>query len=329
MARYKELVQQSFDALSKDVGSTDPLHAQIAKRLLELSQLRGGQSVLDIACGSGLVGLQAARLVGASGRVLALDASPGMVQQAQAAAAAARLTNMAVRHADAEDLDLPAAAFDAALCATALPYVGDAPAALRRWRAWLRPSGKLVLNAFKSPYDEECGLFYRLAERYGLPLYDPLAPLGSADKLRGVLQAAGYGSVAVQEAVLSTVVPVGSARDYAAAMWASSACDPHHHLQAAAEAAGSSSASAVPAAAMGPLRPPARGSTMPAAPAPGNVAGVPQPCTHARARQWDAAAVGEMEAAFLREAEAQVARRLRGGVVRTEVTVLYAVASTT
>ncbi len=156
--------------------------------------------------------------------------------------------------------------------------------------------------------------------------------------------AAGYGSVAVHEAVLSAVAPCGSARNYAAAMWASSACDPAHnlaHLAAAAHdqakaqaqaqagaASGVASSSSPPtgthAAARG--RPPVQeGTTGPVA-----AAGTHQhqhQQQQRQQRQWDAGAVREMEAQFLRDAEAQVAARLRGGVVRTDVTVLYAVAS--
>ncbi|PNG99309.1 hypothetical protein TSOC_014915, partial [Tetrabaena socialis] len=100
---------------------------------------------------AGLLLVPAARAVGPSGRVLGMDLSRGMVELARAALHAARLrhNNVEVRLADAEAADLPAASMDVITCSAALPYMYDVPAALARWRRWLRPGGRLVLNCFK------------------------------------------------------------------------------------------------------------------------------------------------------------------------------------
>ncbi len=56
-------------------------HPPLAKRLLELAALRPGMAVLDVACGTGLVLLDAAAAVGPSGRVTAVDLSAQMLKQ--------------------------------------------------------------------------------------------------------------------------------------------------------------------------------------------------------------------------------------------------------
>src|ERR1700722_16786400 len=48
-------------------------------RLVALANVRAGNRVLDIATGSGEPALTAARAVGPSGRVVAVDMSPGML----------------------------------------------------------------------------------------------------------------------------------------------------------------------------------------------------------------------------------------------------------
>ena len=56
-------------------------HPPLAKRLLELAALRPGMAVLDVACGTGLVLLDAAAAVGPAGRVAGVDLSAQMLKQ--------------------------------------------------------------------------------------------------------------------------------------------------------------------------------------------------------------------------------------------------------
>ncbi|MGC2491929.1 SAM-dependent methyltransferase, partial [Candidatus Binatus sp.] len=63
-------------------------------RLVELAGVRAGNRVLDIATGSGEPALTAARAVGQSGRVVAVDMSPGMLAIARERIDAAGLTNV-------------------------------------------------------------------------------------------------------------------------------------------------------------------------------------------------------------------------------------------
>lgn len=52
-------------------------------RLLEMTELRPGEQVLDVACGTGLVTLRAAAQVGRAGTVVGTDIAENMVQRAQ------------------------------------------------------------------------------------------------------------------------------------------------------------------------------------------------------------------------------------------------------
>lgn len=51
--------------------------------ILELLQFEKGQKILDVATGTGLIAITAAQIVGNQGKVIGVDFSPIMLQQAQ------------------------------------------------------------------------------------------------------------------------------------------------------------------------------------------------------------------------------------------------------
>src|SRR5580700_2440593 len=71
--------------------------------LLEMADLKPGESVLDLACGTGLVSFEAAGVLGSEGRLLGTDISERMVETAAAIAAENRFRNVSFQWMDAED----------------------------------------------------------------------------------------------------------------------------------------------------------------------------------------------------------------------------------
>src|SRR5262249_18410863 len=57
--------------------------ANLVPRLLEITRLKPGQRVLDVATGTGIAAAEAAELVGESGTVVATDISPHMLDRAR------------------------------------------------------------------------------------------------------------------------------------------------------------------------------------------------------------------------------------------------------
>src|SRR5688500_18686474 len=81
------------------------------ERLLELAELRAGEAVLDIGCGTGTLAIAAARHVGPAGTVHGIDASPPMIARA-ARKAARRGAAVVFEVAAAEKLPFPGGRFD-------------------------------------------------------------------------------------------------------------------------------------------------------------------------------------------------------------------------
>src|SRR5690242_4124847 len=59
------------------------LFQQWAPQVVAAAQLRPGQRVLDVACGTGVLAREAAACVGTAGTVVGLDANPGMLTVAK------------------------------------------------------------------------------------------------------------------------------------------------------------------------------------------------------------------------------------------------------
>jgi SAM-dependent methyltransferase len=118
--------------------------AETTELLLSLAGIASGQRVLEIGAGTGDVALLAAQRVGPGGSVVATDASEAMLQVANRVAKEAGVANLATRVMRAEDLDVPAGSFDAAISRNCLMFVTDLPRTLRRVRAALRRGGRFA-----------------------------------------------------------------------------------------------------------------------------------------------------------------------------------------
>lgn len=101
------------------------LFADWAPLLVEAAGVRPGRSVLDVACGTGIVARAAAARVGPGGTVVGQDRSRAMLD-----VAARLLPEAEFRLGDAAQLQFADASFDTVLCQAALMFLPDPQAAL-------------------------------------------------------------------------------------------------------------------------------------------------------------------------------------------------------
>ena len=119
------------------------MFAPSARELVAAAHLPAGVRVLDIATGTGVVARAAAAVVGASGRVTALDITERMLAVAQQEPSAPGAAPIEYLLAAVEHAPLPAAGFDAAFCQQGLQFFDDPVRALERVRKSLRNDGRL------------------------------------------------------------------------------------------------------------------------------------------------------------------------------------------
>ena len=128
-----------------------------AEALVALLPPAVGAHVLDVATGTGLVAVEAARRVGPRGTVLATDFLPAWEPFVRTTASASRVTNVMFASMPAEALALPDASFDVAYCQFGLMFVPEPIRALREMRRVLRPVGRIGIAVWSVP--EKVGLF--------------------------------------------------------------------------------------------------------------------------------------------------------------------------
>jgi SAM-dependent methyltransferase len=177
--------------------------------LLDLAELRVGERVLDVACGTGAVSRLAARRVAPSGTVTGLDLNLGMLSVAGRLPLPSGLT---IDWREGSALALPFAdrAFDVVVCQLGLMFFPDRLLALGEMRRVLTPGGRVAISVWTGPSP------YFTAQREGLAHYVSAEAaststvafsLGEAAELGGLLEGAGFRDVVVHLVRLTLRLP--------------------------------------------------------------------------------------------------------------------------
>jgi ubiquinone/menaquinone biosynthesis C-methylase UbiE len=198
-----------WEAMAPGWDSRHAYFEEIARPVTDLMLKRlapePGQTILDLAAGTGVTGFAAAGVVGGEGRVIVSDFAEPMVEAAKRHAATVGLTNVECRVLDAEQLDLADDAVDGVICRWGYMLMADPAAALRETRRVLRPGGRLAFAVFTGPDENPWGALPAavLVERGHMPPPEAGAPglfaLADRSRLSQLLAQAGFSEPRFEE----------------------------------------------------------------------------------------------------------------------------------
>ena len=173
--------------------------------MLDAAGVRAGSRVLDVAAGAGDQSLDIAARVGLSGRLLITDLSAGILALAEHKLRAAGYTQVEVLRADAQQLQLPGAGFDATVCRLGLMFCTSPLLALQGIHAALVPGGRFSGLVFAGPERNPCiATLGATAMRHaGLASASPfksgtLMSLGQPGLMHSLMAAAGFVDIDIR-----------------------------------------------------------------------------------------------------------------------------------
>lgn len=176
----------------------DALFRQWAEPVLASASVQTGFSVLDVACGTGVLAREALGRVGSSGSVTGLDVAPGMLAVARQLAPDVRWIE-----GDACELPFDDDEFDVVMCQFGLMFFANPVEAIREMLRCAKPTGNVTVAVWDSlersaayPISVEL-----LDRRAGSDAADALrAPfvMGDPDELRSLFESAGASAVSIE-----------------------------------------------------------------------------------------------------------------------------------
>lgn len=165
-AQFKEQQKAAWSSFALFESMT----GTVAPRLVSFAGIKAGAAVLDVGCGTGVVGLTAARL---GARVTGVDLTPELIARAKENSA---LTGLEVdwRQGDAEALPAPDASFDFVVSQFGHMFAPRPDVALAEMRRVLKPDGRIAFATW--PPEHFVGRFFALVSRNSPPPPPGAAP---------------------------------------------------------------------------------------------------------------------------------------------------------
>jgi len=153
--QYKQTTLQQWESAAEAWHRWGPLLskwlAAPTEMMLDMAGVGKGSRVLDVAAGAGDQTMLVASRVGPSGRVLATDISPGILEFAASRAREAGFDNVDTRELDGENLtELEVESFDAAISRVGMIYFPDQQRALAGMRHALKEGGKVAAIVYST-----------------------------------------------------------------------------------------------------------------------------------------------------------------------------------
>ena len=167
-AQFKEQQKVAWSTF----GLFENMTGSVASRLVSFAEIKPGMSVLDVGCGTGVVGLTAARR---GARVTGVDLTPELIARAKENSALMGF-DADWRQGDAEALPLPDASFDVVVSQFGHMFAPRPDVAIREMLRVLKRGGVIAFATW--PPEMFVGRMFALTGKYAPPPPAGVSPPG-------------------------------------------------------------------------------------------------------------------------------------------------------
>lgn len=191
MSSHRDRILDQFSQQAVPFSTAAPIRDEkVLSLLVEAAGAGADDTVLDVACGPGLVACAFGHI---ARQVTGIDLTPAMIDRARALAAEQQLSNVRFQVGDVLPLPFPSATFSIVVSRFAFHHFQDPGAVLAEMRRVCRPGGRVTIaDLTASPDAEKAAAFHRMEM-----LRDPShARALTLDELRALLQQAGFAAPA-------------------------------------------------------------------------------------------------------------------------------------
>jgi len=151
-ASIKQLIEQTFNSIAESYDCPEMRYFRYAADyMINLSKIPPGSRVCDVAAGTGMVTIAAAKQVRSSdglGRVQAIDFSEAMLKKAERNIQKYALENVDMHVMDAEKLEFRSDYFDLICCGFGIFFLPAPEKAIEKWQRILKPGGQIIFSTF-------------------------------------------------------------------------------------------------------------------------------------------------------------------------------------
>jgi ubiquinone/menaquinone biosynthesis C-methylase UbiE len=183
------------DWASKDIG---PFKS--TSKVVKISRIKSGDTVLDLACGTGVVTKKISSKVGTSGRVVGIDISPGPIEIAKKWNMKKNVKFVII---DVEKMKFEGE-FDAVTCQYGLMFFPNVQLVLRKVRKFLKKGGRITVAVHGS---KKTAPYFSCISNAVLKFIPDFLPVGTPtvhrfgtkELLRTEFEKAGFKKISVYE----------------------------------------------------------------------------------------------------------------------------------
>jgi SAM-dependent methyltransferase len=198
----------------------DVLLQPVADILIDRAQIKAGEHVIDVGCGSGAISIAAAERAGTTGRVLGIDVSGPMLTRARQIAPPGLPVDFVL--ADATAYPFEPASFDLLVSRFGVMFFAEPAHSFANLRRALKPTGRLAFACWREPRENPFFMAPLQAVYKHVPKLPQLGPedpgpfsFASEQRVTRILGEAGFSGVAMEPCNLALDPAIGRGLDIA------------------------------------------------------------------------------------------------------------------